>query len=113
MGQQGNGGGGYDNTNRFTLFKNKKKQEGDNKPDLTGKVDVNGKEFWLSAWRKKAARAASSSTAGRSSPSSRTAGGGQRSSSRRSGRRASRPCRRISSSRTTTFPSNRRGMQKI
>jgi hypothetical protein len=55
MGQQGNGGGGYDNTNRFTLFKNKKKQEGDNKPDLTGKVNVNGKEFWLSAWRKKAA----------------------------------------------------------
>jgi hypothetical protein len=53
----GNGqGGGYDNTNRFTLFKNKKKVEGDNKPNLTGKIDVNGKLYWLSAWTKTAAQ---------------------------------------------------------
>lgn len=48
MGQQG----GFDNEMRFTLFKNKKKQAGDNKPDLTGKVQIGGVLYWLSAWSK-------------------------------------------------------------
>jgi len=41
----------YDNTNSGILFKNDK---GDNekRPDYTGKLDVNGKEFKLSAWIK-------------------------------------------------------------
>jgi hypothetical protein len=39
----------YDNTNRGALFKNKKK-EGDRDPDFTGQVNVDGTEYWASAW---------------------------------------------------------------
>jgi hypothetical protein len=41
----------YDNTNSGALFKNDK---GDNekRPDYTGKLDVDGKEYKLSAWIK-------------------------------------------------------------
>jgi len=42
----------YDNTNRGALFKNDKKQT-DNHPDYKGKINVNGQDFWLSAWIKK------------------------------------------------------------
>lgn len=43
----------YDNTNRFVLFPNKKKQPGDNKPDYTGTfTDAEGVEFWISGWVK-------------------------------------------------------------
>lgn len=41
----------YDNTNRGTLFKNDKK-ETDKQPDYKGKINVNGKDFYLSAWIK-------------------------------------------------------------
>lgn len=39
----------YDNTNTFSLFKNDK---GDNlkRPDYKGKVNIDGREFWLSGW---------------------------------------------------------------
>ena len=41
----------YDNTNRFVLFKNDK--EGNEKrPDYTGSIDVDGTEYWMSAWIK-------------------------------------------------------------
>ncbi len=40
----------YDNTNSGALFKNNTKEEGDSRPDMTGVVDVNGKEYRLSAW---------------------------------------------------------------
>lgn len=41
----------YDNTNSGALFKNDK---GDNEkwPDYKGKINVNGEDFWLSAWLK-------------------------------------------------------------
>lgn len=42
----------YDNTNRGALFTNDRK-ETDNHPDLSGKIDVEGKEYWLSAWTKR------------------------------------------------------------
>lgn len=42
----------YDNNMRFTLFKNKKKVQGDNKPEYTGKIEIDGKLYWLSAWVK-------------------------------------------------------------
>lgn len=42
----------YDNTNRGALFKNDRK-ETDSHPDLSGKIDVDGKEYWLSGWTKR------------------------------------------------------------
>ena len=41
----------YDNTNRGSLFKNGKK-ESEKHPDYTGKVNVGGEDFYLSAWIK-------------------------------------------------------------
>jgi len=43
----------YDNTNRGALFKNDKK-ETEKQPDYRGKLNVNGKDFYLSAWIKSA-----------------------------------------------------------
>ena len=40
---------GYDNTNKGVLFKNKKK-EADNHPDYNGSINIDGTEYWLSAW---------------------------------------------------------------
>lgn len=41
----------YDNTNRGVLFKNDKREQ-DNHPHYRGSINVNGEEFWLSAWLK-------------------------------------------------------------
>lgn len=41
----------YDNTNRGALFKNDRK-ESDNHPDYTGKLNVAGVDYWISAWIK-------------------------------------------------------------
>lgn len=42
----------YDNTNSGLLFPNDRKEK-ENQPDFTGKLDVNGKEYRLSGWKKK------------------------------------------------------------
>jgi hypothetical protein len=42
----------HDDTNRGVLFINDRK-ETDNHPDLSGKINVDGKEYWLSGWTKK------------------------------------------------------------
>lgn len=42
----------YDNTNRGALFKNDRK-ETDNHPDLSGQINVDGKDYWLSGWTKR------------------------------------------------------------
>lgn len=42
----------FDNTNRGALFVNDKK-ESENHPDWNGKIDVEGTEYWVSAWKKK------------------------------------------------------------
>lgn len=41
----------FDNTNRGALFVNNKK-ENTKHPDYTGNLNVDGQEFWLSAWEK-------------------------------------------------------------
>lgn len=43
----------YDETNRGALFKEDEKKS-DNHPDYKGKINVNGQDFWLSAWIKTA-----------------------------------------------------------
>ena len=35
------------------LFVNYKKEEGSNQPDYNGSIHLDGKEYWLSGWRKK------------------------------------------------------------
>lgn len=42
----------YDNTNRGAIFKNEKK-ETEKHPDFTGSLNVNGQEFWVSAWKRR------------------------------------------------------------
>lgn len=39
----------YDNTNSGALFENNRKNS-DKHPDLTGSLNVGGKEYWVSAW---------------------------------------------------------------
>lgn len=43
----------YNNTNRGALFTNERKTQ-DNHPGFTGKINVEGKDYWLSAWGKTA-----------------------------------------------------------
>lgn len=42
----------YDNTNRGSIWKNDRKEK-DTHPDFTGTLNVNGEEFWVSAWKRK------------------------------------------------------------
>lgn len=41
----------YDNTNSGALFKNERKETA-NQPDYRGNLNVNGQDFWISAWIK-------------------------------------------------------------
>jgi uncharacterized protein (DUF736 family) len=41
----------YDNTNRGSLFINDRK-ESDNHPDFKGSINIEGKDYWLSSWKK-------------------------------------------------------------
>lgn len=41
----------YDNTNRWTLNKNDRKQQ-DSHADYQGKINVEGKDYWLNGWIK-------------------------------------------------------------
>jgi hypothetical protein len=41
----------YDNTNRGVAFINDQK-ESDNHPDMKGSINIEGVEYWLSAWWK-------------------------------------------------------------
>lgn len=45
----------YDNTNRGVLFINDRKEQ-DNHPDRKGSINIEGKEYWLSAWDKETAK---------------------------------------------------------
>lgn len=41
----------YDNTNKGTLGKNKRKTQ-DTHPEYSGSINIEGKDYWLSAWLK-------------------------------------------------------------
>ena len=41
----------YDNTNRGVLFKNERKEK-DTQPNMKGSINVEGVEYWVSAWTK-------------------------------------------------------------
>lgn len=42
----------YDNTNRGQIWKNDKK-ETEKHPDFKGDINIEGKEYWISAWKRK------------------------------------------------------------
>ena len=42
----------FDNTNRGSIWKNEKKLT-DTHPDFTGALNVEGVEYWVSAWKRK------------------------------------------------------------
>ena len=41
----------YSNVNRGSLFKNDKKTE-EKHPDLSGSINIEGVEYWISSWKK-------------------------------------------------------------
>lgn len=42
----------YDNTNRGAIWKNRDKTE-DKHPDFKGSLNVDGVDYWVSAWKRK------------------------------------------------------------
>lgn len=42
----------HDNNNRGALWNNDRKQS-DTHPDLSGSITIDGKEYWVSGWKKK------------------------------------------------------------
>jgi hypothetical protein len=43
----------YDNTNKGAIWPNDRMREGKKDPDFTGSIDVEGVEYWISAWKRK------------------------------------------------------------
>lgn len=43
----------YDNTNRGSIWTNDKTKKTENHPDFTGTLNIDGKEYWVSAWKRK------------------------------------------------------------
>jgi len=39
------------NTNRGALFANNRKTDGDNRPDMTGNIEIEGTKYRLAAWK--------------------------------------------------------------
>ena len=42
----------YDNTNRGSIWKNDRKEK-DTQPDFTGTANIDGREYWVSAWKRR------------------------------------------------------------
>jgi len=42
----------FDKTNRGSIWRNEKKEK-DTHPDFTGSLNVDGVEYWVSAWKRK------------------------------------------------------------
>jgi hypothetical protein len=49
----------HDNTNRGAIWKNDDKRE-DRHPDFKGSINVDGREYWVSAWKRKEGASAKS-----------------------------------------------------
>lgn len=45
----------YDNTNRGAIFINDRKEK-DSQPDLNGKINIEGKEYRISAWKQESGK---------------------------------------------------------
>ena len=43
----------YDDTNRFSLFPSDRMRDDRDDPDLTGYINIDGKEYWFNAWTKR------------------------------------------------------------
>ena len=44
----------YDDTNRGAIWPNDRMRDGKQDPHFTGSLNVNGVEYWVSAWKRKA-----------------------------------------------------------
>jgi len=44
----------YDNTNRGAIWPNDRMRDGKQDPQFTGTLNVDGAEYWVSAWKRKA-----------------------------------------------------------
>jgi uncharacterized protein (DUF736 family) len=47
----------FDSTNRGSLFKNDKKTE-EKHPDMSGSINIDGVEYWISGWKKQSKQGA-------------------------------------------------------
>lgn len=47
----------FDNTNRGSLFKNDKKTD-EKHPDMSGSINIDGTEYWISGWKKQSKQGA-------------------------------------------------------
>jgi len=43
----------YDDTNRGAIWPNDRMREGKRDPQFTGSLNVDGTEYWVSAWKRK------------------------------------------------------------
>jgi hypothetical protein len=43
----------YDDTNRGAIWPNDRMREGKQDPHFTGSLNADGREFWVSAWKRK------------------------------------------------------------
>lgn len=43
----------YDDTNRGSIWPNDRMREGKKDPEFTGSLNVEGAEYWVSAWKRK------------------------------------------------------------
>ena len=42
----------FDNTNTGMIYRNYRREEGSRQPDMTGSINIEGKEYWISGWTK-------------------------------------------------------------
>jgi len=64
----------YDNTNKGVLFRDTEKAEGTKKPDYTGKLNVNGKDYRLAGWLKESKTGSKFLSLSISEPKAKTGG---------------------------------------